>query len=158
LADSLQFVVESAVNHVGVDVNTASSSLLQYVSGISKQVAGNIVKKREEIGMFSSRSQLKEVPRLGAKTYEQCIGFLRITGGSDPLDKTPIHPESYAATHKLLAMIEIAPSEIGSERCKERLQSLDIGQTAERIGIGVPTLTDIVESLLRPGRDPRDEL
>lgn len=158
LADSLQFVVESAVNHVGVDVNTASPSLLQYVSGISKQVAGNIVKKREEIGMFTSRAQLKEVPRLGAKTYEQCIGFLRIFEGSDPLDKTPIHPESYPATHKLLAMIEIAPQEIGSERCKERLQSLNIEQTAERLGIGVPTLADIVESLLRPGRDPRDEL
>lgn len=158
LADSLQFVVESAVNHVGVDVNTASSSLLQYVSGISRQVAGNIVKKREEVGKFSSRTQLKEVPRLGAKTYEQCIGFLRITEGTNPLDKTPIHPESYDATHKLLAMIGVAPGEIGSERCREQLQSLDVTETAQKLDIGVPTLTDIVESLLRPGRDPRDEL
>ncbi|MGG1662799.1 Tex family protein [Brevibacillus sp. NRS-1366] len=158
LADSLQFVVESAVNHVGVDVNTASSSLLQYVSGISRQVAGNIVKKREEVGKFSSRSQLKEVPRLGAKTYEQCIGFLRIGDGTNPLDKTPIHPESYDATHKLLQMIGIAPEQIGSEQCKERLQALDVAATAGQLGVGEPTLLDIVESLLRPGRDPRDEL
>ncbi|GIO09349.1 hypothetical protein J31TS6_53770 [Brevibacillus reuszeri] len=158
LADSLQFVVESAVNHVGVDVNTASPSLLQYVSGISRQVAGNIVKKREEVGKFTTRSQLKEVPRLGAKTYEQCIGFLRIVDGNDPLDKTPIHPESYTATHKLLAMIDIAPEQIGSEQCRERLQALDVAATAGQLGIGEPTLHDIVESLLRPGRDPRDEL
>ncbi|EST54386.1 hypothetical protein T458_13880 [Brevibacillus panacihumi W25] len=158
LEDSLQFVVESAVNHVGVDVNTASASLLQYVSGISRQVAGNIVKKREEIGKFTSRAQLKEVPRLGAKTYEQCIGFLRIADGSNPLDKTPIHPESYDATYKLLDMLGISPQDIGSEACRERLQSLDIAKTAENLGIGEPTLQDMVESLLRPGRDPRDEL
>lgn len=158
LAESLQFVVESAVNHVGVDVNTASPSLLQYVSGISRQVAANIVKKREEIGKFVDRTQLKAVPRLGAKTYEQCIGFLRIMDGTNPLDKTPIHPESYEATHKLLAMIGVAPEEIGSDRCRERLQSLDLAQTAQQLGIGEPTLADIVESLLRPGRDPRDEL
>ncbi|RNB83543.1 Tex family protein [Brevibacillus panacihumi] len=158
LEDSLQFVVESAVNHVGVDVNTASASLLQYVSGISRQVAGNIVKKREEIGKFTSRTQLKEVPRLGAKTYEQCIGFLRIADGSNPLDKTPIHPESYDATYKLLDMLGIAPQEIGSEACRNRLQALDIAKTAEKLGIGEPTLQDMVESLLRPGRDPRDEL
>lgn len=158
LEDSLQFVVESAVNHVGVDVNTASASLLQYVSGISRQVAGNIVKKREEIGKFTSRTQLKEVPRLGAKTYEQCIGFLRIADGSNPLDKTPIHPESYDATYKLLDMLGIEPQEIGSEACRDRLQALDIAKTAEKLGIGEPTLQDMVASLLRPGRDPRDEL
>jgi len=158
LAESLQFVVESAVNHVGVDVNTASPSLLQYVSGISRQVAGNIVKKREELGKFTSREQLKEVPRLGAKTYEQCIGFLRIPGGSNPLDNTPIHPESYEATHKLLDMIGLKPHEIGSEACRERLGALDVAQVAEQLEIGVPTLQDIVESLLRPGRDPREEL
>ncbi|MGK5510036.1 Tex family protein [Brevibacillus formosus] len=158
LADSLQFVVESAVNHVGVDVNTASPSLLQYVSGISRQVAGNIVKKRDEIGKFTERSQLKTVPRLGAKTYEQCIGFLRVMDGANPLDKTPIHPESYEATHQLLSMLGISAQEIGSENCKERLQSLDVKETAAKLGIGEPTLQDIVDSLLRPGRDPRDEL
>ncbi|MGG4455419.1 Tex family protein [Brevibacillus porteri] len=158
LADSLQFVVESAVNHVGVDVNTASSSLLQYVSGISRQVAGNIVKKRDEIGKFTERSQLKAVPRLGAKTYEQCIGFLRVMDGANPLDKTPIHPETYDATHQLLSMLGISAQEIGSENCKERVQSLDVKETAAKLGIGEPTLQDIVDSLLRPGRDPRDEL
>ncbi|GEC93375.1 Tex family protein [Brevibacillus brevis] len=158
LADSLQFVVESAVNHVGVDVNTASPSLLQYVSGISRQVAGNIVKKRDEIGKFTERSQLKAVPRLGAKTYEQCIGFLRVMDGANPLDKTPIHPESYEATHQLLSMLGISAQEIGSENCKERVQSLDVKETAAKLGIGEPTLQDIVDSLLRPGRDPRDEL
>ncbi|UED74596.1 Tex family protein [Brevibacillus sp. DP1.3A] len=158
LADSLQFVVESAVNHVGVDVNTASPSLLQYVSGISRQVAGNIVKKRDEVGKFTERSQLKAVPRLGAKTYEQCIGFLRVMDGANPLDKTPIHPESYDATHQLLSMLGINAQEIGSENCKERVQSLDVKETAAKLGIGEPTLQDIVDSLLRPGRDPRDEL
>ncbi|TQK49580.1 uncharacterized protein FB479_11222 [Brevibacillus sp. AG162] len=158
LADSLQFVVESAVNHVGVDVNTASPSLLQYVSGISRQVAGNIVKKRDEIGKFTERSQLKAVPRLGAKTYEQCIGFLRVMDGANSLDKTPIHPESYEATHQLLSMLGISAQEIGSENCKERVQSLDVKETAAKLGIGEPTLQDIVDSLLRPGRDPRDEL
>ncbi|TKI57624.1 RNA-binding transcriptional accessory protein [Brevibacillus antibioticus] len=158
LADSLQFVVESAVNHVGVDVNTASPSLLQYVSGISRQVAGNIVKKRDEIGKFTERSQLKAVPRLGAKTFEQCIGFLRVMDGANPLDKTPIHPESYDATHQLLSMLGISAQEIGSDNCKERVQSLDVKETAAKLGIGEPTLQDIVDSLLRPGRDPRDEL
>ncbi|QQE74883.1 RNA-binding transcriptional accessory protein [Brevibacillus composti] len=158
LAESLQFVVESAVNHVGVDVNTASPSLLQYVSGISRQVAGNIVKKREELGKFTSRKQLKEVPRLGAKTFEQCVGFLRIMDGEDPLDRTPIHPESYPAVQRLLASIGISAAEIGSEACRSRLESLDLPSVAAQLDIGEPTLRDIVDSLLRPGRDPRDEL
>jgi uncharacterized protein len=158
LAESLQFVVQSAVNHVGVDVNTASPSLLQYVSGINKQVAANIVKLREELGKFTDRAQLKKVPRLGAKTYEQCIGFLRVMDGKNPLDKTPIHPESYEATNRLLDMLELPVGQIGSEVCRERLSALDLPATAERLGIGEPTLRDIVDSLLRPGRDPRDEL
>lgn len=158
LAESLQFVVESAVNHVGVDVNTASASLLQYVSGVNKQVATNIVKLREESGKFDDRAQLKKVPRLGAKTYEQCIGFLRVMDGKNPLDKTPIHPESYAATHQLLTSLELSPDEIGSDRCREKLQQVNVTEMADKLGIGEPTLRDIVESLLRPGRDPRDEL
>ncbi len=158
LAESLQFVVESAVNHVGVDVNTASPSLLQYVSGISKQVASNIVKMRDEVGKIVDRTQLKKVPRLGAKTYEQCIGFLRVLDGVNPLDKTPIHPESYGVAYKLLEMIEVAPRDIGSEACRERLQRLDVPVTAKQLDVGEPTLRDIIESLLRPGRDPRDEL
>lgn len=158
LAESLQFVVQSAVNHVGVDVNTASASLLQYVSGISKQVAANIVKMRDDAGKIKDRGQLKKVPRLGAKTYEQCIGFLRVMDGANPLDKTPIHPESYDATHKLFQIIGIRPDEIGSEHCQERLKQVDIAATAQKLEIGEPTLQDIIDSLLRPGRDPRDEL
>ncbi len=158
LAESLQFVVQSAVNHVGVDVNTASPSLLQYVSGVSKQVAANIVKFREENGRISGRQQLKKVPRLGAKTYEQCIGFLRVMEGDNPLDKTPIHPESYEATYKLLEALDLKSSDIGTEACREKLQKVDVAAMAEALEIGRPTLADIIESLLRPGRDPRDEL
>lgn len=158
LAESLQFVVESAVNHVGVDVNTASSSLLQYVSGVSKQVAGNIVKFREENGRIPHRAQLKKVPRLGAKTFEQCIGFLRVMDGENALDKTPIHPESYEATYQLLKALELGPEQLGSDHCRERLLSINLNQMADQLSIGEPTLKDIVESLLRPGRDPREEL
>ncbi len=158
LAESLQFVVQSAVNHVGVDVNTASPSLLQYVSGVSKQVAANIVKFREEYGKITNRKQLQQVPRLGAKTYEQCIGFLRVMDGDNPLDKTPIHPESYEVTHRLLESLGLTPDEIGGETCRERLRGIDIAKAAAQLGVGEPTLADIVDSLLRPGRDPRDEL
>ncbi|MET3291706.1 UNVERIFIED_CONTAM: uncharacterized protein ABID98_004276 [Brevibacillus sp. OAP136] len=158
LAESLQFVVESAVNHVGVDVNTASPSLLQYVSGVSKQVASNIVKFREENGRINQRAQLKKVPRLGAKTFEQCIGFLRVMDGANPLDKTPIHPESYDATYQLLKALGIEPEQLGSGECRERLLGVDLKRMAEQLAIGEPTLKDIVDSLLRPGRDPRDEL
>ncbi|MEW9670306.1 Tex family protein [Ammoniphilus sp. 3BR4] len=158
LAESLQFVVESAVNYVGVDVNTASPSLLQYVSGVSKQVAKNIVKMREESGKFSNRAQLKKVPRLGDKTYEQCIGFLRVMDGENPLDKTPIHPESYDKVAKLLELIGIQAEDIGSPEAKEKLQAVHIPEMAEKLEVGEPTLKDILDSLLRPGRDPRDEL
>ncbi|BAU29898.1 uncharacterized protein DFP93_11218 [Aneurinibacillus soli] len=158
LTDSLQFVVESAVNYVGVDVNTASPSLLQYVSGVSKQVAKNIVARREESGKYQSRSQLKDVPRLGAKTYEQCIGFLRITDGDNSLDNTPIHPESYGAVHGLLSKLGLTADEIGSEDAREKLRGVAVESMAEGLGIGVPTLRDILASLLRPGRDPREEL
>src|SRR5699024_2442355 len=122
LTDSLGFVVESAVNYVGVDVNTASSSLLQHVSGVSRQVAGNIVRLREETGKFSSRKQLKKVPRLGAKTFEQCIGFLRIMDGDNPLDKTPIHPESYGKVEELLTYLHIEPLAINQVESKQKLQ------------------------------------
>ncbi|ATO49760.1 Tex family protein [Brevibacillus laterosporus] len=158
LAESLEFVVSSAVNHVGVDVNTASASLLQYVSGVNKQVASNIVKLREENGKFKNRSQLKKVPRLGAKTYEQCIGFLRVMDGDNSLDRTPIHPESYEVTYKLLKHLQIQPEEIGSDPCKKQVMNMSLPQMAAELEIGEPTLQDIVDSLLRPGRDPRDEL
>ncbi|WCK54994.1 Tex family protein [Aneurinibacillus sp. Ricciae_BoGa-3] len=158
LSSSLQFVVESAVNYVGVDVNTASPSLLQYVSGVSKQVAKNIVLKREEIGKYTTRDQLKHVPRLGSKTYEQCIGFLRVPDGDNPLDTTPIHPESYDKVAVLLKELAIEATGITTPEAKDKLSHINIEEMAQRLDIGVPTLTDIVESLLRPGRDPREEL
>ncbi len=158
LSNSLTSVVESVVNYVGVDVNTASPSLLQYVSGINSTVAKNIVKKKEEIGRFTNRSQLKKVPRLGEKTYVQCIGFLRVIEGENPLDKTPIHPESYPIVEKLFQLIGVEIDQIGSEKCNRLLQELDVEKTAQELDCGLPTLRDIIEALLRPGRDPREEL
>ncbi|MDW4528994.1 Tex family protein [Rossellomorea marisflavi] len=157
LNDSLTFVVETAVNQVGVNVNTASSSLLQYVAGLSKTVATNIVKKREEEGKFSSRAQLKKIPRLGAKTYEQCIGFLRIMDGKEMLDRTPIHPENYSEVKRLLSMTGYKEEHIGTEELKQALHALDLHQTSEELDIGQLTLKDIIDALIRPGRDPRDQ-
>ncbi|MFC7063695.1 Tex family protein [Halobacillus seohaensis] len=158
LNESLTFVVETTVNRVGVNVNTASASLLQYASGLSKTVAGNIVKKREELGKFINRNQLKDIPRLGAKTFEQSIGFLRVIEGDEPLDKTSIHPESYKATRSLLKQVDATPADIGNKETGEKLAQLDISETAEKLGIGEPTLKDIIKSLTEPGRDPRDDL
>lgn len=158
LAESLSAVVESVVNHVGVDVNTASPALLGYVSGITSTVARNIVKRREEAGRFKSREELKEIPRLGAKTYEQCIGFLRIPDGDHPLDKTPIHPESYPVVDRLLGELGCTPAAIGTDELNDELRRVDVPSMAERIGCGVPTLRDIIDALLKPGRDPRSEL
>lgn len=158
LEESLTHVVESAVNHVGVDVNTASSSLLSYVSGVNATTAKNIVKFREENGRFQSRKQLQKVPRLGAKTYEQCIGFLRINGGEHPLDRTPIHPESYDVVNRLFKELGVGMDQLGSKELAARLASLDPESLAERLSVGVPTLRDILDSLQRPGRDPREEL
>ncbi|MGD6850195.1 Tex family protein [Rossellomorea aquimaris] len=157
LNESLTFVVETAVNQVGVNVNTASSSLLQYVAGLSKTVATNIVKKREEEGKFVSRSQLKKIPRLGAKTYEQCIGFLRIMDGKELLDRTPIHPDNYNDVKKLLAKVGLTVNDIGSEELRQSLNQLKLEEISEELEIGGLTLKDIVDSLIRPGRDPRDE-
>lgn len=158
LNDSLTFVVETAVNQVGVNVNTASSSLLQYVAGLSKTVANNIVKKREEEGAFESRAQLKKIPRLGAKTYEQCIGFLRIQNGKEPLDRTAIHPENYENVVRLLDRMGFTTKHIGTEALQNALKDIEIRTVAEELKIGEITLKDIVDSLMKPGRDPRDEL
>ncbi len=157
LDESLTFVVETAVNQVGVNVNTASPSLLQYVSGLSKTVAENIVKRRYEQGKFTNREQLKDVPRLGAKTYEQAIGFLRIIDGDHPLDRTPIHPESYDKTIELLNLLGLCPDDIGTETLREKFADIDTKEIAEKLDIGEPTLKDIVEALSRPERDPRDD-
>jgi protein Tex len=158
LSESLTFVVETAVNQVGVNVNTASSSLLQYVAGLSKTVANNIVKKREEEGKFTSRTQLKKIPRLGAKTYEQAIGFLRVIDGKEPLDLTGIHPESYGEVKQLLDSLGFKTKDLGTPALKEALAKINIDQTADELGIGKLTLKDIIDALVRPERDPRDEL
>ncbi|KPB04137.1 Tex family protein [Bacillus sp. CHD6a] len=158
LAESLNFVVETVVNQVGVNVNTASSSLLQYVAGLSKTVANNIVKKREEEGKFASRSDLKGIPRLGAKTYEQCIGFLRIIDGKQPLDRTGIHPETYSDVKKLMKQLGASEKEIGSEKLQQALKGVDVEKLAEDLNIGPITLQDIIDSLIRPERDPRDDM
>ncbi|MFC4559888.1 Tex family protein [Virgibacillus kekensis] len=158
LNESLTFVVETAVNQVGVNVNTASTSLLQYVAGLSKTVANNIVKQRNEEGKFSNRKQLKKIPRLGAKTYEQGIGFLRIPDGQNPLDRTPIHPESYNHTEELLRTIGCSLEDIGTDNLQEKLKDINKKEMADQLGIGEPTLADIMSALSRPNRDPRDDL
>ncbi|WP_439951006.1 Tex family protein [Neobacillus fumarioli] len=158
LSESLHFVVETAVNQVGVNVNTASPSLLQYVAGLTKTAAGNIVKMREEEGKFTSRSQLKKVPRLGAKTYEQAIGFLRVLDGNEPLDRTGIHPENYDEVKRLLTNLGFTTKDLGSEELKNALNGLDLKTVSEELSIGELTLKDIVDGLVRPERDPRDEL
>ncbi|MHC0039674.1 Tex family protein [Pseudoneobacillus sp. C159] len=158
LSESLTFVVETAVNRVGVNVNTASPSLLQYVAGLSKTVAMNIVKKREEEGKFTSRVQLKKIPRLGAKTYEQAIGFLRVLDGKEPLDRTGIHPENYDVVKVLLKKYGFTTKDVGSEELKAALQAIDLQAVAMELSIGELTLKDIIEALVRPERDPRDEL
>lgn len=161
LDGALNGVVEDAVNSVGVDLNTASAPLLERVAGINGTVAKNIVAFREENGEFAERSQLKEVPKLGAKAFEQCAGFLRVAESKNVLDSTGVHPESYAAAKQLLKLCAYTISDVSSGKISElpeRVDSLGKEKVAERLGIGVPTLTDIIKELMRPGRDPRDEL
>lgn len=157
LSESLSFVVETAVNRVGVNVNTASSSLLQYVAGLSKTVAENIVKAREEQGLFNKRAQLKKVPRLGAKTYEQAIGFLRIPEADDRFDSTGLHPESYETAEKILAIAQVDKNTIGKPEAVEALASLDVQELSAKLDIGEVTLRDIIDTLQRPNRDPRED-
>lgn len=158
LDETLAGVVESAVNHVGVDVNTASASLLSYVAGVNATIAKNIVNYRDENGRFGKRSELQKVPRLGAKSYEQCAGFLRITGGKDVLDNTPIHPESYRVVKVLFKELKLTDQALGTEEMTNALKALSIEEISQKLDVGVPTLKDIIDSLLRPGRDPREEL
>jgi uncharacterized protein len=158
LSESLHFVVETAVNQVGVNVNTASPSLLQYVAGLTKTAANNIVKKRDDEGKFTNRDQLKKVPRLGAKTYEQAVGFLRVLDGDNPLDRTGIHPENYKEVEKLLGSVGFTTSDLGSDMLKSALQGLDLKSVSTQLSIGELTLKDIIDALVRPERDPRDDL
>lgn len=157
LSEALDFVVETVVNQVGVDVNTASYTLLEHVAGLSPQISKNIVTFREENKGINKRSDLKKVPRLGPKTYEQCIGFLRIIDGKEPLDQTEIHPEQYKNTKELLRTVGATIEEIGTDEIKEKLEKLNKQEFAEKHDIGLPTLEDIVKSLIVPLRDIRDQ-
>lgn len=156
LAESLTFIVETAVNQVGVDVNTASASLLQYVSGLSKTVAENIVTMRGENGQFTSRAQLKKIPRLGAKTYEQAIGFLRISEAKNPLDATGIHPESYKLAEAILEYTGLTKKDVGTSKAEEAINQVSLAALSEHLNVGEVTLKDIVDTLMKPSRDPRD--
>ena len=159
LSESLSTVVEDCVNKVGVDLNTASASLLEYISGISKTVARNIVLYREENGSFKNRKELLKVPKLGPKAYEQCAGFLRIYSGSESLDITGVHPESYKAAKKLIELLDFNVEDITSGGIKNIQNKVDDYKSlAEEIGVGEPTLRDIVKELEKPARDPRDEM
>ena len=157
LESALTFVVETAVNQVGVDVNTASKSLLQYVSGLSSAIAQNIIDYREENGAIKHNKEISKVKRLGAKTFEQSIGFLRIVDGSEPLDNTSIHPESYDVTYELLTVLNFDINDLGTDKLKNELSKINTNQIAEQLNVGVPTLEDIIKSLTAPNRDPRDE-
>ena len=159
LSETLRGVVEDCVNKVGVDLNTASASLLEYVSGISKTVARNIVAYREENGAFTDRKQLLKVPKLGPKAFEQCAGFMRIQGGANPLDGTSVHPESYEAAENLLHRLGFQPEEVAGGGLKGLGRKIgDYGKMAEELGVGEITLRDIVAELEKPGRDPREEM
>ena len=161
LSGALDGVVEDCVNTVGVDLNTASAPLLARVSGLGAAVASNIVTYREENGAFTSRAGLKKVPKLGPKAFEQCAGFLRIADGKNPLDNTAVHPESYSAAENLLTLCGYSDKDItgkGISGLREKVEQQGIGETADKLGIGAPTLCDIINELERPGRDPRDEL
>lgn len=159
LGEALTGVVEDSVNKVGVDLNTASASLLEYISGVSKAIAKNIVVYREENGRFTSRKDLLKVAKLGPKAFEQCAGFMRITGGSNPLDATSVHPESYEAASRLLEKLGYSAEDIaGGKLAGLSRQIRDYKKTADELEIGEITLRDIVKELEKPARDPRDEM
>lgn len=161
LNEALGGVVERCVNQVGVELNTASVQLLCHVSGISESIAKNIIKFRDENGAFSSRSQLKSVPKLGPKAFEQCAGFLRIAGGDEPLDNTGVHPEAYSITQSMLKRFGYTKSDIRAGKLStlgEAVGEVGVKVLAAELSLGTPTLRDIVRELVRPGRDPRDEL
>lgn len=158
LGETLGGVVEDCVNSVGVDLNTASPALLSYVAGINNTVAKNILTYREENGLFHNRKELKKVPKLGPKAFEQCAGFLRIAESDMPLDKTGVHPESYKAAEALLKLCGYSLDDVASGQVKGLANKVSVTEeTAEKLGIGLPTLQDIVKELEKPGRDPRDE-
>lgn len=161
LDEALGGVVEDCVNAVGVDINTASVSLLQQVSGLTAATAKNVVAYREENGVFTARNQLKKVPKLGPKAFQQCAGFLRVPESKEVLDNTGVHPETYAAAEQLLALCGYTKQDVKQGTITDlqsRLADFGTEQAAERCGVGVPTLQDVVKELMKPGRDPRDDL
>ena len=162
LGESLTGVVEDSVNKVGVDVNTATPSLLSYVSGINSTIAKNIVKYRDENGKLKNRKQLLKVPKLGKVAFEQCAGFLRIMDGDNPLEITAVHPESYEVTEKLLKSIGFDKEDLRNKEkltdLRQKLKSINVAKTSTELGVGEMTLTDIIAELMKPGRDPRDEM
>ena len=158
LDESLNFVVTTAVNKVGVNINTASKSLLKYISGLNKKAIDEIIETRDKFGKFESRKSIQALKSMTPKVYEQSIGFIRIPDGDNPLDKTSIHPESYQKTEKLLSELGFTPKDIGSSTLKEKLNEIDIQDIKERTEIDIYTLEDIIASLQSPERDPRDEM
>ena len=159
LDEALSGVVEDSVNKVGVDLHTASASLLEYISGISKAIAKNIVAYREENGQFTDRKELLKVAKLGPKAFEQCAGFMRISGGKNPLDATSVHPESYEAAAALLKKLGYKPNDVvAGNLLGLSLQVRDYKKMANELGIGEITLRDIVKELEKPARDPRDDM
>lgn len=161
LTAALDGVVEDCVNRVGVDLNTASFSLLSHIAGINQTIAKNIVAYRTENGAFTDRKQLKKVAKLGPKAFEQCAGFLRVPGGKNPLDNTAVHPESYAAAEQILHECGFGLTDLSGAKQQEitaLVQKQGVSAVAEKVGVGVPTVQDIVKELAKPGRDPRDEL
>ena len=158
LEERLDFVVETAVNQVGVNVNTASAQLLKHVAGLNKTTANNVITYREENGRFESRAQLKKVPRLGPKAYEQSVGFMRIVDGKNILDNTGIHPETYKQAKEILGLAEVSLQDIGSMKAKKSLEILDIANVIEATKLGKETIKDMLEALFTPGRDLRDEM
>ena len=158
LDEALGGVVEDCVNHVGVDLNTASFSLLSYVSGISGTLARNIVAYREANGRFQSRRELLKVAKLGPKAFEQCAGFLRIRDGKEPLDATAVHPEDYAAVEQLLKSLKLEDNMEGFREVKKHVPKSEVKKRAAELGIGEITLTDILNELEKPARDPREEM
>ncbi|HFE52254.1 MAG TPA: S1 RNA-binding domain-containing protein, partial [Bacteroidetes bacterium] len=162
LSEALDTVVESVVNHVGVDVNTASWALLRYVSGLNTRLAKNIVAYRDEHGMFRSREELKKVPGMGPKAFEQSAGFLRVPESENLFDHTAIHPESYGAAEKLLQTLNLTLEQVKANgklvRQRVRESGLSLEELAQKVGVGVPTLEDIIENLEKPGRDPRADM
>lgn len=157
LSEALGNVVEDCVNQVGVDLNTASASLLEYISGINKTIAKNIVAYREENGKFTERKELLKVSKLGPKAYEQCAGFTRIMDGKNPLDRTSVHPESYEAAKKLMETLKIKPEDLGKED-KINTKELNLSEVAKELEIGEMTLKDIIKELKKPSRDPREDM